>query len=65
MLSGDLKHSIHVEQLNVSLLSNKADVLQGKGYVVVIHDGSDMRKPESEKLEALGEGFEGQVDERL
>jgi hypothetical protein len=54
MLSGDLKNSIKSEQLNVSLLANKAHRLQGKKYVVVIHDGSDIRKPESEKLEALG-----------
>ena len=54
MLSGDLKNSINVDQLHVSLLANKADRLQGKKYVVVIHDGSDLRKPEREKLEALG-----------
>jgi hypothetical protein len=38
----------------VSLPAHKADSLQGKKYVVVIHDSSDIRKPESEKLEALG-----------
>ena len=54
MLSGDLKNSINVAHLNVSLLANKADSLQGKPYVVVLHDGSDIRKPDSEKLEALG-----------
>lgn len=54
MLSGDLKNSIDVEQLNVSLLANQAASLQGKKYVVVIHDGSDIRKPESAKLESLG-----------
>jgi len=54
MLSGHLKNSINLTQLNVSLLADKADSLRGKPYVVVIHDGSDIRKPESKKLESLG-----------
>lgn len=54
MLSGELKNSINFEQLNVSLLADKAESFKGRPYVVVVHDGSDIRKPESEKQEALG-----------
>jgi hypothetical protein len=61
MLLGDLKNNINVDQLDVSLLAGKSDRLRGRKYVVVIHDGSDIRKPESEKLEALGwvKGLDG------
>jgi len=54
MLNGQLKNTIDVQKLNVSLLAQSVSFLCGKHHVSVLHDPSDIRKPESKCLEHLG-----------
>lgn len=53
LLNGSLQTVVDVSKLNVSLLANSVDFFRDKVYIIVIHDGSDIRKPSSTKLENL------------
>jgi len=53
LLDGTLKTVVDTEKINTSLLNNSIDYFKDKEYIVVLHDGSDLRKPYSEKLENL------------
>lgn len=54
LLSGNLVNVLDVEKMNANLIINSLSNLSGELRVVVIYDGSDIRKPESQKLENLG-----------
>ncbi|MGK0363027.1 MAG: hypothetical protein ACI85O_000068 [Saprospiraceae bacterium] len=53
LLDGSLQTIVDVSKLNVSLLVNNVDFLQDKVYIIVVHDGSDIRKPWSKESENL------------
>lgn len=53
LLDGSLQTIVDVSKLNVSLLANSVDFLKNKGYIIVLHDGSDIRKPWSKESENL------------
>lgn len=53
LLNGSLQTIVDVSKLNVSLLANSVDFLKDKVYIIVVHDGSDIRKPWSKELENL------------
>jgi len=53
LLNGTLKTVVDVEKLNISLLANSTDYFKGKTYIIVLHDGSDIRKQHSKELENL------------
>jgi hypothetical protein len=53
LLNGSLQTVVDVSKFNVSLLANSVDFLRDKDYVIIVHDGSDIRKPWSNKLENL------------
>jgi hypothetical protein len=53
LLNGSLETVVDVSKLNVSLLSNSVDFLKDKVYIIVLHDGSDIRKPWSRASENL------------
>jgi len=54
LINGKLVNVLDVKKMNENLLINSVSKLTGELRVVVIYDGSDIRKPESEKLENLG-----------
>jgi len=54
LINGNLVNVLDKEKMNENLLINSVSKLSGELRVVVIYDGSDIRKPESEKLENLG-----------
>ncbi len=54
LINGEMVNTLDVELLNKNLLINSVSCLKGQHRVVVIHDGSEIRKPESEQLENLG-----------
>ncbi len=54
LISGDMVNTLDVTLLNKHLLINSTSCTLGQYRVVVIHDGSEIRKPESEQLEHLG-----------
>jgi len=54
LINGNLVNVLDVEKMNENLLINSLSRLSGELRVFVIYDGSDIRKPESEKLENLG-----------
>ena len=54
MLNGQLKNTVDVSKLNVSLLAQSVDFLRGKQHLSILHDPSDIRKPESKSLAHLG-----------
>lgn len=54
LLNGELKNVVDVEKINSTALNNSLEHLVGKYCVIIIHDVSDIRKPESDKLECLG-----------
>ena len=54
LLNGSLKNGISLGKLQSSQLKNFNATLNGKSYVVVVHDGSDIRKPNAEKMENIG-----------
>jgi len=54
LINGELVSKLNVEIINKNLLINSIACLKGQLRVVVIHDGSDIRKPESEQLENIG-----------
>lgn len=53
LLNGSLQTIVDVSKLNVSLLANSVDFLEGKVYIIVVHDGSDIRKRWSKKSENI------------
>jgi hypothetical protein len=53
LLNGSLQTVVDVSKLNVSLLANSIDFLQNKVYIIILHDGSDIRKPWSKESENL------------
>jgi len=53
LLNGTLQTIVDVDKLNVSLLANSVDFFEGKVYIIVVHDGSDIRKPSTRKSENL------------
>ena len=53
LLNGTLKTVVDVEKLNISLLANSTDYFKGKPYIIILHDGSDIRKRHSKELENL------------
>lgn len=53
LLNGTLKTVVDVEKLNISLLANNTDYFRDKSYIIVLHDGSDIRKQHSKELENL------------
>jgi len=54
LINGNLVNVLDAEKMNANLLINSVSKLLGELRVVVIYDGSDIRKPESEILENLG-----------
>jgi hypothetical protein len=54
LINGNLVNVLDKEIMNKNLLINSLSKLSGELRVVVVYDGSDIRKPESEKLENLG-----------
>lgn len=63
LLNGSLQTVVDVSKLNISLLANSVDFLKEKVYIIVIHDGSDIRKPWSKKSENLDfvRGLDGKL----
>ena len=53
LLNGTLQTVVDIEKLNISLLANSTDYFKGKSYIIVLHDGSDIRKRHSKELENL------------
>lgn len=53
LLDGSLKTIVDTDKLNISLLANSLSFFKDKAYLIVLHDGSDIRKPESKTLENL------------
>jgi hypothetical protein len=53
LLNGSLQTVVDVSKLNVSLLANSTDFLKDKVYLIIVHDGSDIRKPWSKESENL------------
>lgn len=54
MINGSLSNGIDSSKLNMSLLMNKIGKFSDKKYVVLVHDGCELRKIYSESLEYLG-----------
>jgi Transposase DDE domain len=54
MLNGSLVNGIDVAKLQVSQLASSSVAFAGCSYVVLVHDGCDIRKPHSTDLEYLG-----------
>jgi hypothetical protein len=54
LLNGEMVNTLSVGLLNKNLLVNSVACLSGQQRVVVIHDGSEIRKPESEHLQCIG-----------
>ena len=54
LIKGELVNTLDVKTLNKNLLINSISCLKGQYRVVVIHDGSEIRKPESKELENIG-----------
>lgn len=53
LLDGSLKTVVDTKKLNYSLLVNAESYFREKSTFLVLHDGSDIRKPHSKKLEKL------------
>jgi hypothetical protein len=54
MFNGELKTIIDTKKLNISLLQNSVPFFKEKTVVCNIHDGSPIRKEESQTLDGLG-----------
>lgn len=54
LLNGSLKNGITVDKLQIAQMKNFSTILNGKSCVVVVHDVSDIRKPNGIKLENIG-----------
>jgi len=63
LINGKMVNTLNLELLNSNLLINSIQCLQGQLRVIVIHDESEIRKPESSKLENLGwvQSLEGKM----
>jgi hypothetical protein len=53
LLNGSLKTVVNVSKLNISMLQNNEEEFRNKECLVIVHDGSDIRKKYSEELECL------------
>ncbi len=54
LLNGQLKNVLDADTINKAMGANAASTQDGKYSIYVIHDESDIRKPESKVLENLG-----------
>lgn len=54
LLNGSLKNGITVDKLQIAQIKNFSTILKGKSCVLVVHDVSDIRKPNGSKLENIG-----------
>lgn len=54
MLNGSLQNGIDSSKLNSSMLSSKIPFFSDLPYIVLVHDGCEIRKPYSKDLEYLG-----------
>jgi len=54
LIKGKLVNTLDVKTLNKNLLINSISCLKCQYRVVVIHDGSEIRKPENQELENIG-----------
>jgi len=54
LVDGSLKHTLTSEALNAALPARVEGVIKSSLHVVAVHDGSDIRKEHSQKLESLG-----------
>ncbi len=54
MLNGELKNVLDADKINKAMGLAAVNTQEGKYHVYVIHDESDIRKPESKVLENLG-----------
>jgi hypothetical protein len=54
LVDGTLKHSLTAEMLNAALPKQSEEYLGRYTDIVAIHDGSDIRKEHSRRLESLG-----------
>ena len=54
LLNGELKNVLDAEKINKAMGTSAVNTQEGKYCVYVIHDESDIRKPESQVLENLG-----------
>ena len=50
LLDGSLKTIVDVKKLNYSLLVNAESFFKSKKTFIILHDGSDIRKPYSKKI---------------
>lgn len=57
------EHGINSEAINCLFREDTADALQGQPSVVIVHDSCDIRKPYSQKMEAIDKvrSLEGKV----
>lgn len=53
LLNGSLKTVVDVSKLNISMLQNNEAEFRNKECLIIVHDGSDIRKKYSEELEYL------------
>jgi len=63
LINGKLVNTLDVEKINPHLLSKSIACLKGQYSVIIIHDGSEIRKPESEQMENIGwvQSLDGKV----
>lgn len=53
LLNGSLKTVVDVSKLNISMLQNNQEEFRNNECLIILHDGSDLRKKYSKKLECL------------
>lgn len=53
LLNGSLKTVVDVSKLNISMLQNNQAEFRNNDCLIILHDGSDIRKKYSEELECL------------
>ena len=63
VLNGELKNGINSKSLNDRLLDHATDFLKDKEVIIISHDPSSIRKPESKDLDSLGHvrGLKGEM----
>jgi hypothetical protein len=54
LVNGNLKNTVDVDKLNSTLVIHQIAKIRGKHSLFFIYDGSEIRKPESRKLENIG-----------
>lgn len=55
MLDGSLKTTVTTEKINLCLLAEQSEYFRSKDYHIIVHDPSNIRKPESSKSEYLSQ----------